>query len=139
MPIVEYFDQGTQQRKKKEFGYGAMGKEKARKFLALQKGNAAVGGYAAPKMIQNKMQGEKYSDTMKKEGPGVGVKPKPSPKQKLDQQQDYDQKELDKNKPSEAKTKKKKVQYVKLDEDDDRYHKRLGATSGSDYGYIPGS
>ena len=32
MPIVEYFDQGTQQRKKKEFGYGAMGKEKARKF-----------------------------------------------------------------------------------------------------------
>ena len=140
MPIVEYFDQGTQQRKRKEFGYGAMGKEKARKFLALQKGNAAFGGYTAPKMVQNKFQGERYSDTMKKEGPAIGAKPKPSPKQKLDQQQDYDQKELDKNKPSEAKTKKKKVKYVKLDEEDDRYHKRAVGGGGSySHGDIPGS
>ena len=115
MPIVDYFDQGTQSRKKKEFGYGAMGEENARKFLALQKGNAAVGGYTAPKMIKNKFQGERHSDTMKKEGPGVGVKPKPSPKQKLDQQQAHDQREIDKNKPSEAKTKKKETKYVQKD------------------------
>ena len=131
MPIVDYFDQGTQSRKKKKFGYGAMGEENARKFLTLQKGNAAVGGYTAPKMIKNKMQGERHSDTMKKEGSGVGVKPKPSPKQKLDQQQDYDQKELDKNKPSEAKTPKKEKVYLQKKKDPDK--KITVGYGGGDY------
>jgi hypothetical protein len=120
MPIVEYFDQGTQSRKKKEFGYGAMGEEKSRKFLALQKGNAAVGGYAPPKMTKNKMEGERHSDTMKKEGPGVGVKSKESPKEKEKRHQDYDQKELDKNKPSEAKTPKKEKVYLQKKKDPDK-------------------
>ena len=136
MPMVEYFDEGTQSRKKKDFGYGAMGKELARKFMDKQKASALLSGGAPPKMTSNKMEGE-GSISAKKTNMVMGTPE--TKKQREKRHQDYDQKELDKNKPSEAKTKKKKVQYVKLDEDDDRYHKRLGATSGSDYGYIPGS
>ena len=137
MPMVEYFDEGTQSRKKKDFGYGAMGKEKARKFMEKQKASAILSGGAPPKMIAKDFQGERHSDTVKKEGRAIGAQPKPSPKEKLDQQQDYDEKEIAKNKPSEAKTKKKKkVKYVKLDEDDDRYHKRAVGGGGPDHGDI---
>jgi hypothetical protein len=131
MPMVEYFDQGTQSKKKKEFGYGAMGEEKARKFLKLQQGNAARGNFVPPKMTKKKMEGERHSDTMKKEGSGVGVKPKPSPKQKLEQQQAHDQREIDKNKPSEAKTPKKEKVYVK---DEDKTDKKITVGyGGPDY------
>ena len=82
MPMVEYFDEGTQTRKKKDFGYGAMGKENARKFMNKQKASALLSGGAPPKMTTNKMEGERYTDTMKKGGPGVGVKHKESPKEK---------------------------------------------------------
>lgn len=129
--MVEYFDQGTQSKKKKEFGYGAMGEEKARKFLKLQQGNAARGNFVPPKMTKKKMEGERHSDTMKKEGSGVGVKPKPSPKQKLEQQQAHDQREIDKNKPSEAKTPKKEKVYVK---DEDKTDKKITVGyGGPDY------
>ena len=121
MPMVEYFDEGTQTRKKKDFGYGAMGKENARKFMNKQKASALLSGGAPPKMTKKKFQGEKHSDTMEKEGPGVGVKPKESPKEKEKRHQDYDQKEIDKNKPSEAKTPKKEKVYVqKKDKDPDK-------------------
>ncbi len=120
MPMVEYFDQGTQSKKKNEFGYGAMGEENARKFLKLQQGNAARGNFVPPKMTKKKMEGERHSDTMKKEGSGVGVKPKESPKKREERHQDYDQKELDKNKPSEAKTPKKEKVYVKDDDEPDK-------------------
>ena len=120
MPMVEYFDQGTQSRKKKEFGYGAMGEENARKFLKLQQGNAARGNLPPPKITKNKkknkMEGENFP--AKKTNKGMGSKL--TPKQKLEQQQDYDQKELDKNKPSEAKTPKKEKVYVKDDDEPDK-------------------
>ena len=133
MPMVEYFDQGTQSRKKKEFGYGAMDEENARKFLKLQQGNAARGNFAPPKMTQgkNKFQGERHSDTMKKEGPGVGAKSKESPKDKEKRHQDYDQKELDKNKPSEAKTPKKENVYLQKKKDPDK--KTTIGYGGPDY------
>ena len=50
MPMVEYFDETTQTRKKKNFGYGAMGKENARKFMEKQKASALLSGGAPPKM-----------------------------------------------------------------------------------------
>tara|TARA_B100000029_G_scaffold220810_1_gene218500 strand:+ start:1613 stop:2029 length:417 start_codon:yes stop_codon:yes gene_type:complete len=137
--MVEYFDKRTQSKKKRDFGYGAMNVNRAEQFLKLQQGNAARDNSPPPKMVAKDFQGERHSDTMKKEGSGVGVKPKPSPEQKLEDQQKYDQKEIDKNKPSEKKTKKpeKEVKYVKFKEDD-RYHKKIGARSGLDHGRIPG-
>ena len=139
MPIVDYFDEATQSRKKKDFGYGAMGKENSRIFMEKQKESAKLSGAAPPKMTTNVMEGERHTDSMRGSGPGVGAKPKESPKEKEKRHQAHDQKEIDKNKPSEKKTKKpeKEVKYVKLNEDD-RYHKKIGARSGLDHGHIPG-
>ena len=115
MPMVDYFDEETQTRKKKEFGYGAVGQEKARKFMKKQKASALLSGGAPPKKI-SRMEGENFP--AKKTNKGMGSKL--TPKQKLEQQQEYDQKELDKNKPSEAKTPKKEKVYVKDEKETDK-------------------
>ena len=121
MPMVEYFDQGTQSKKKKEFGYGAMGEENARKFLKLQQGNAARGNFVPPKMTKkkNKMEGERYADTTTGK-PGIGDKPEETEKERLKRHQRHDQKEIDKNKPTEAKTPKKEKVYVKDEKEVDK-------------------
>ena len=138
MPMVEYFDRASGTKKRKEFAYGAVGKENFRKFKAKQDAFARDHDLPKPKVTYpvktNRMEGEKHTDTKPEGGPGVGVKHKPSPEQKLEDQQKFDEKEIDKNRPSEAKTKKKKkVKYVKLDEDDDRYHKRAVGGGGPDH------
>jgi len=117
MPMVEYFDEGTQTRKKKDFGYGAMGKELARKFIGKQKASALLSGGAPPKMTSNKMEGE-GSISAKKTNKGMGTPETKEQKEK--RHQDFDQKELDKNKPSEAKTPKKEKVYVKDDDEPDK-------------------
>ena len=124
MPMVEYFDRASGTKKRKEFAYGAVGKENFRKFKEEQDAFAKAHGHAKPKVSHpvksNSMEGEKHTDTKKGGGPGVGVKPKESLKDKEKRHQDYDQKELDKNKPSEAKTPKKEKVYLQKKKDPDK-------------------
>ena len=140
MPMVEYFDRASGTKKRKEFAYSAVGKENFRKFKEEQDAFAKAHGHAKPKVTHpvksNRMDGE-GSITAKKTNKGMGT-----PETKEDREkryQDFDEKEIDKNRPSEKKTKKpeKEVKYIKLNEDD-RYHKKIGARSGLDHGRIPG-
>ena len=71
MPMVEYFDRALGKMAKKKFAYDAAGKEKARKFMKLQQGNAAVGGYKQPKMKSGIKPGTK---SPAKSGHTPGVK-----------------------------------------------------------------
>tara|TARA_B100000949_G_scaffold75326_1_gene67151 strand:+ start:676 stop:1038 length:363 start_codon:yes stop_codon:yes gene_type:complete len=48
--MVEYFDRASGTRKRKEFAYGAVGKEKARKFKEEQAKIAQSAGAPPPKM-----------------------------------------------------------------------------------------
>ena len=135
MPMVEYFDRASGSRKRKEFAYGAVGKENSRIFKKEQDLIAKQQGQAPAKITHpvksNRMEGEK--STAKKTKPDKGMGTKLTTKQKLDQQQDFDQKEIDKNKPSEAKTEQKEAKYVKLDDKSGVGHKKAIGGGGPDH------
>ena len=78
MPMVEYFDQELGKMAKKEFAYNAAGKEKARKFMKLQQGNAAVGGYQPPKLKKFAGAGRSSGPDDARHHPGVKIKDKTS-------------------------------------------------------------
>ena len=138
MPMVEYFDRASGSRKRKEFAYGAVGKEKARKFSEEQAKIAQATGARKPKVsygtshatgTAKRMEGEQ--GTAKKTNKGMGT---PETKEQREKRhQDYDQKELDKNKPSEAKTEKKEAKYVKLDDKSGIGHKKAIGGGGPDH------
>ena len=74
MPIVDYFDEGTQTRKKKEFAYTAVGQENARKFMEKQKASALLSGGAPPKMGRKKSKIKPGTKSPAKSGHTPGVK-----------------------------------------------------------------
>ena len=82
MPMVEYFDQELGKMAKKEFAYNAAGKEKARKFMKLQQGKAAVGGYQPPKLKKFAGAGRSSGPDDARHHPGVKIKDKRYPKVK---------------------------------------------------------
>jgi|TARA_Y100000296_G_C5098272_1_gene218525 hypothetical protein len=59
MPMVEYFDPGTQSNKKIEFAYTALGRQQARDFIKKKSGEAARGGYMMPRETKSIKPGTK--------------------------------------------------------------------------------
>jgi hypothetical protein len=66
MPMVEYFDSLTGAKKKKEFGYGAVGKSDSQRFLKKQRIEAGRSGYGQPKLTG------KYKASSRSSGPDDG-------------------------------------------------------------------
>tara|TARA_B100000809_G_scaffold230132_1_gene244227 strand:+ start:1735 stop:2085 length:351 start_codon:yes stop_codon:yes gene_type:complete len=82
--MVEYFDPLTGSKKKREFGYDAQGKERARKFFDKQKVESGRSGYGKPKMKSGiKPKSGKYTSPGPGDArhhPGVKIKDKRFPK-----------------------------------------------------------
>lgn len=80
MPMVEYFDAALGKMAKKKFAYDAAGKEKARKFMKLQQGNAARGAHKQPKLKKFAGAGRSSGPDDARHHPGVKIKDKRHPK-----------------------------------------------------------
>ena len=138
MPMVEYFDRASGTKKRKEFAYGAVGKENSRKFKEEQDAFAKAHGHAKPKVSHGtshatgtakRMEGEQ--GTAKKTNKGMGT---PETKEQREKRyQDFDEKEIVKNKPSEAKTKKPKKEKVYVKDEDKTDKKITVGYGGPDY------
>ena len=84
MPMVEYFDPGTQSNKKIEFAYTTLGRQQARDFIKKKSGEAARGGYMMPRETKSIKDGRSRSPGPDdaRHHPGVKIKDKRYPKVK---------------------------------------------------------